>query len=84
MSNFAPKSSKSRRYYQVEEGVPYYPTLRTHMESCCDCGLVHKVRYEIEDRAGNRLAGARLRITAWRHERSTAATRRPFAFDPED
>jgi hypothetical protein len=55
------------RFEHIQEGEPYYPPMREHaLEQCCDCGLVHRTRYEVEDRRGRKVTGVRVKITLWR------------------
>ena len=64
------------KFFQTEEGVSWIWDAGTHHESCCDCGLVHKVKYVPVDSRGKPIRGARLRITVWRHRRLTAQQRK--------
>ncbi len=73
-----------RKYLQVVDGIPYYPSKRGHREQCCDCGLVHRVNFHIEDKDGKPIRGARVRITAWRHSKATGGARRHFQFSPDE
>lgn len=80
------KRRSLRGFHQVVDGVSYYVKRPFDFEQCCDCNLVHKVKYEVVDQEGNAVVGMRIRLTVWRDERSTAASRRPFKFikDEED
>jgi len=64
------------KFFNVKDGVPWTWDAGTHHESCCDCGLVHKVKYVPVDSRGKPIRGARLRITVWRHRRLTAQQRK--------
>lgn len=61
-----------RRYPQIEDGEWVRPTMKMHKEQCCDCGLIHKVEYEIVS-VGKGKEGIRYRSS--RDERATAAAR---------
>jgi len=63
-------------FFQTEEGVSWVWDAGTHQEQCCDCGLVHKVRYVPVDAKGKPIKGARLRITVWRHRALTTKERK--------
>ena len=53
----------------INEGEPIVVRLgRRVKESCCDCGLVHTMRYRLA-------AGGELVIEAWRDEATTKALR---------
>ena len=61
----------------VADGSPYYVgNLREWYDQCCDCGLVHRVRYQIEDEDGDEIDEARLRIWAWRMPQMTREERK--------
>lgn len=70
--------------FQVIDGIPYYARKKEDFEVCCDCSLVHRVKYEVVDSKGNPVKGARIRMTVWRDERATAARRRPYKFVTTD
>lgn len=59
---------KSRKYHQVHDGVWFKPTMKNHMEQCCDCGLIHKVEYRIVD--------GEIEYKAWRVKGETKEVRR--------
>lgn len=56
------------RYEQVTEGEWVEPVRRGHYESCCDCGLVHKVNF--------RVVKGRIQYQVFRDNRATASMRR--------
>lgn len=57
-------------YPEFEGGEPLHINWRKSdlKMACCDCGLVHRMRFIV--------SGKRIRIRAWRDNRSTAALRR--------
>lgn len=57
--------SSSRRFFQVIAGEPWYEAQGINYEECCHCGLVHKIKYEVHDKEGKQIKGARVRLTAW-------------------
>lgn len=61
---------------QVKDGEPWTWDAGSHYEQCCDCGLVHRVRYIPVDARGKPIKGARIRIAVWRVERRTKAARK--------
>lgn len=64
-----------KKYYQVKEGELRI-TPRFIDIACCDCGLVHTVRFRVQ-RKGERNVITR---RTWRNERATAAIRRGKRF----
>ncbi len=66
---------------QIRDGESYWASMPEDYERCCDCGLTHKIRFQIYEKNGiDRIKGARLKVTVWRDERATSATRRAFKF----
>lgn len=62
-----------RVYTQRSDGDLIRVTNRTHIIRCCDCGLVHLLKFK---------AGAgKLFFRAWRDDRATAASRRSKRYD---
>lgn len=62
------------RYKQVHDGEWVAPVRRGYKMACCDCGLVHRVDFEVVKRNGGKWAKPIFR--AWRDARATALTRR--------
>jgi len=60
----------SKKYPQIQAGQKVDLDWRKddYKIACCDCNLVHRFRYTV--------VGDKLRIRAWRDNRSTAALRR--------
>jgi hypothetical protein len=58
------------RYPDVAPGQPRVLAWRRQdlLMACCDCGLVHRLRFTV--------AGGRLTIRAWRDNRRTGQVRR--------
>jgi hypothetical protein len=72
-------------YEQAYDGEWYQLALRAYnFDQCCDCGLVHKTRYRVVDKAGKDIPGSRILTVTWRAPRSTAAVRRNFKFEKDD
>ncbi len=72
-------------YEQAYDGEWYQIALREdNFDQCCDCGLVHKHRYRVVDKAGKNIPGSRILVASWRVARSTAAVRRNFKFEKDD
>lgn len=60
----------------VTSGEPYIEDAdQQHYDECCDCGLVHRIKYEVLDAEGKVLKGTRLRITTWTHKYYTRQAR---------
>lgn len=64
------------RFYQAHAGEAWYEKQGIAWEQCCDCGLVHKVKYTVHDAAGKPIKGAKVQITAWQVEYLTKRVRR--------
>src|SRR5262245_15102686 len=73
---------KSLRFSQVHDGVPYYETQGVNHEQCCDCGLVHRVKYVVHDARGKPVKGAKVHLTVWRSPRYTAQARKARGIRP--
>ena len=58
----------SRHYPILEDGESVEPKMEGFKLQCCDCGLVHKIDFEV-------IKGA-VHFKAWRDKRSTAQVRR--------
>lgn len=56
------------KYRKLRDGERLTIPRRYLRLRCCDCGLVHHVRFEIR--------GGTIYLRAWRHRRATAASRR--------
>ena len=66
----------SKGYYHVSNGEWIIVPRRGYKEQCCDCGLVHKLNFKINDKG-------QIEIQTTRDERSTAAVRRAFKFEKD-
>jgi hypothetical protein len=60
--------SKLFRYVQLMDGDWFYPTMHGHYDQCCDCGLVHEIKFKVEDGV--------VKFQVWRRPKLTAAARR--------
>ena len=58
-----------KKYPQVEAGEWVYPIMQGYKMACCDCGLVHRLDFEVVD-------VDYVRLRAYRDNRATAAKRR--------
>jgi len=56
------------RYYKVAEGEKMRPGASLVRFRCCDCDLVHLMKFSVVD--------GEVEIVAWRDERATAASRK--------
>lgn len=63
----------SRGYYHISNGEWVEVPWRGFKEQCCDCGLVHKLNFKINDQG-------HLVMQTTRDSRATAAVRRAFKF----
>lgn len=64
-------------YYQVRDGEWIEPTLRGFREQCCDCGLVHRLNFRINERG-------RIEFQSFRDTRATNGARHQFRFTKDD
>ena len=63
-----------RKWPKAQDGEWIQPRMREYRMKCCDCGLVHVLRFRvIENNRGNR---RKVQFQAFRDERCTAASRR--------
>ena len=67
--------SKSE-YYHVSDGEWIAVPRRGYKEQCCDCGLVHKLNFKIDEHG-------KIWIQTSRYERATGAVRRGFRFEKD-
>lgn len=56
---------------KIKHGGTFYPG-RLHKIICCDCGLVHLLKFDTKNRPPNKP----LRVTAWRMDAETAKLRK--------
>ena len=63
-------------YYHVSDGEWITVAKRGYKEQCCDCGLVHKLNFRINDKG-------QIEIQTSRDERATSAVRRAFKFEKD-
>jgi hypothetical protein len=68
--------SKKTPYYHVTDGEWIEVVLKGNKEQCCDCGLVHKVNYRINDKG-------KIEYQVFVDARATASVRRKFKFTKE-
>ena len=68
--------SKRIRYDTITDGEWFRPRMSGFREMCCDCHLVHLIKYRIVD--------GRVEFKVFRNDRATAAARRKFKFTKED
>lgn len=66
----------SKGYYHVSDGEWITVSKRGYKEQCCDCGLVHRLNFKVDDKGG-------IHIQTTRDERATAAVRRAFKFEKD-
>lgn len=58
----------SKKYNQIQDGEWIAPKRQGFKLACCDCGLVHKINFYVED--------GHLEMAFERDNRATAASRR--------
>lgn len=70
------------RYETVRDGDLVQPKMKGYKMACCDCGLVHEIKFRIvSKKTGKVVNGFKVQFNADRHPRATAAIRRkPHAF----
>ena len=64
-------------YYQVIDGEWIQVVLKGNKHQCCDCGLVHRVNYRLNDKG-------KIECQVFRDERATAAARKRFKFTKDE
>ncbi len=72
-----PNRQSQSDYYQVHDGEWIEPPLRGFREQCCDCGLVHRLNFRINDRG-------RVEFQSFRDARATNGARTYFRFTEDD
>ena len=70
--------SKSRsKYYHVSDGEWIDIPWRGFKEQCCDCGLIHKLNFKVDDKG-------KLWMQTHRDYRATNGARKGFKFTPDE
>ncbi len=69
--------SKRTEYHQVVDGEWIQVPKRGFKEQCCDCGLIHRLNFKIDEK-GN------IHIQTFRDGRATNGARRAFQFTKEE
>ena len=64
---------RPKYYPAARDGEWIQPRMSGYRMACCDCGLVHNLRFRIVTHGGQR---AKVIFTASRNNRATAALRR--------
>jgi hypothetical protein len=67
----------TREYYWVSDGEWIEVPMRGYKEQCCDCALVHKLNFRINNRG-------RIEIQTFRDVRATNGARKHFHFTKDD
>ncbi len=73
------RNPKRRCKYETElegEVLEFDPVKEDWYIACCDCSLVHKHDFEIVDKSGAPIKGARVRWISYRDNRATGQLRR--------
>jgi hypothetical protein len=70
------KPKRKGTYYQVTDGEWVPVGRKGNKDQCCDCGLVHRVNYRINDKGG-------IEVQVFRDDRATGAVRKSFKFEKE-
>jgi len=65
---------KKSGYYQVTDGEWIVVPKRGYKEQCCDCGLIHRLNFKIDERG-------RIHIQTFRDSRATGGARTRFRED---
>lgn len=67
---------KHKKFKKVKRGEWQMPIMRAYKMSCCDCGLVHSMHFQVIDpKTGKRLPG-RVLIKGYRDEKLTRQERK--------
>ena len=67
---------KPKSYPDIHDGEWITVPKRGFKEQCCDCGLVHRLNFRIDQ-------WGRIEVQAFREQRATAAVRRAFKFEKD-
>ncbi len=65
--------SKGIQYEELSDGEWTNPKIQGYKHQCCDCGLVHKMDFKLED---GELNDGELAIRFWHDKRATGQIRR--------
>ena len=68
--------SKRRTYYQITDGEWIEVPMRGFKEQCCDCGLVHRLNFKLNEKG-------KILIQTFRDGRATSGARKHFKFGPD-
>lgn len=63
--------SKKSEYYQVTDGEWIRVPKRGYKEQCCDCGLIHKLNFKVDEQG-------RIFVQTFRDPRATGGARTRF------
>lgn len=69
------------KYHPLKDGEWFEPYRKDNRHACCDCGLVHTFDLRVTTKEGK---PPKVEIRFSRHERATAAMRRPLKFEKDD
>ena len=69
--------SKKRDYYHITDGEWIQVPKRGFKEQCCDCGLIHKLNFKIDEK-GN------IHMQTFRDARATNGARKHFNFTKDE
>lgn len=64
-------------YYHVTDGEWIEVQMRNNRDQCCDCGLIHRIDYRINDKG-------KIEMRAYRDPRATNGARRHFNFAKDE
>lgn len=67
----------TKPYPQIVDGEWVTVPRRGYKEQCCDCGLIHRMNFRIDE-------WGRIEVQAFRDGRATAAARRNFKFTKDE
>ena len=65
-------------YYKVTDGEWITVHWKGNKDQCCDCGLIHRVNYRINEDSG------RLEVQVFRDYRATNGARKHFQFEKDE
>lgn len=63
--------TKKAGYYQVTDGEWIIVPKRGYKEQCCDCGLIHRLNFKVDEKG-------RIHIQTFRDDRATNGARTRF------
>jgi hypothetical protein len=75
----------TKGYFQIEENEWFEPPHGIFFDQCCDCGLVHKMKFAVIDKRTRKpVKYVQVQFKLSRDERKTAASRRKLKLSKDE